>query len=207
MSSANLVRWSGLAALIGGLLFIILDILESLLFGNQAYTEAAGTSAWIIVQGFYIVAAVLITLGLVGLYVRQVVQVGTLGLVAFVVAFFGGMMIAGATWSETFFGAWLAEAAPQLLDAEPAGALAAGLLITYLLFAIGWFLFGFASLRAGVLPRAGTLLLIIGTVLFPVLGVLAIPFAGVLFGAAVAWMGYALWSGAGDAALIAEGVT
>lgn len=205
MSSSNLMRWSGLAALVGGGLFIILDALESMLFGSQPSGEAAATSAWIIVQGAFLAAAVLIALGLVGLYVRQAQQTGTLGLLAFVVTFAGMMMTAGSSWSETFFGAWLAEAAPELLEAEPAGAFVAGLLLTFALFAIGWLLFGLASFRAEVLPRGAAVMLMIGAVLFPALGILEIPFAGLAFGAAVAWMGYALWSSPRKPALVAEG--
>lgn len=207
MSSSNLMRWSGLAALVGGVLFIILDILESILFANLPQAEAATTSAWIIVQVAYIGAAVLIALGLVGLYTRQAEQAGTFGLVAFVVAFFGGMMAVGSTWSEAFFGSWLAEVAPEILSTDPSSTLAAGILLSYLLFALGWLLFGLASLRAGELPRGASVLLIIGAVIFPVLGALEVPFAAVLYGAAVAWMGYALWSGDEEPALIAEGVT
>jgi hypothetical protein len=204
MSSTNLIRWSGLAALVGGVLFIVLDLLESLLFGNLPYAEAAATSSWVIVEGAYIVAAILISLGLVGLYAYQAKAAGTLGLVAFVVAFIGGMMAAGSSWSETFFGAWLAEAAPELLAADPAGALAAGVILSYVLFALGWLLFGLASLRAGVLPRGAAVLLLIGAAIFPVLAALTLPFAAVVYGVAVAWMGYALWSGTGEPALVAE---
>jgi hypothetical protein len=208
MSSSNLMRWSGLAALVGGVLFAVPDVAESLLFTNQSYGEAAATSAWTIVQVAYIGAAVLFTMGLVGLYVRQAEQAGTLGLVAFLVAFIGGVMGSGSAWSEAFLGAWLADAAPELLDADPSGALAAGLLLTFGLLALGWLLFGLASLRAGVLPRGAALLLMIGAVLYPVGGFLELPFAGVVFGAAVAWMGYALWSGtANEPARMAEAVT
>jgi hypothetical protein len=198
MSSSNLMRWSGLAALVGGGLFVVLSVVESLLFGNQPHSEAAATGAWILVQGAYIVAVVLIGLGLVGLYLRQSEQAGRLGLIAFVVTFTGAMMAIGATWSEAFFGAWLAQAAPELLDADPAAILIAGVILSYSLFALGWFLFGLASLRAGVLPRGAAILLMIGALLFLVVGMMELPFAGVLYGAAVAWMGYAVWSGTAD---------
>ena len=198
MSSSNLRRWSGVAASVGGGLFIVLDVAEFLLLGNQPYSEAAATGAWILVQGSYFLALVLIGLGLVGLYLHQTRQAGALGLIGFVVAFIGGMMAAGSTWSETFFGAWLAQAAPELLDADPAGALIAGVLASYVLFALGWLLFGLASLRAGVLARGAAILLMLGTLVFAAGGLAGLPFAGVLYGAAVAWMGYALWSGAAD---------
>jgi hypothetical protein len=208
MVSSNLTRWSGLAALIGGVLFVVLAVVEPLVFGNQPYSEAAATGAWIVVQGTYIVAAVLIGLGLIGLYLYQAQQAGTLGLIAFLVTFIGGIMAAGSSWSETFFGAWLAGAAPELLDADPAGVLIAGILLSYALFAVGWFLFGLASLRAEVLPRGAAILLMIGALVFAVVSVLDLPFAGVLFGAALAWMGYGLWSGAAhEPRLMAEAAT
>jgi hypothetical protein len=195
MSSSRLTRWSGLAALVGGGLFVILAIVEPLVLGSQPYSEAAASGTWIVVQGAYIVAAVLIGLGLVGLYLYQAQQAGTLGLIAFLVTFIGSIMAAGSSWSETFFGSWLANLAPELLDADPTGALIAGILLSYVLFALGWFLFGLASLRAEVLPRGAAILLMIGALLFAVVSVLDLPFAGVLFGAALVWMGYGLWSG------------
>ncbi len=205
MSSSNLMRWSGLAASVGGALFVVLDVAEFLLLGNQPYSEAAATGAWILVEGSFFLALVLIGLGLVGLYLRQARQAGALGLIGFVVAFLGGMMAAGSTWSETFFGAWLAQAAPELLDADPAGAVIAGVLMSYLLFALGWLLFGLASLRAAVLARGASILLMVGALWFVAGGLGELPFAGVLYGAAMAWMGFALWSDTADEpSLIAE---
>ena len=195
MSSSNLIRRSGLAALIGGVLFVILDVVDFISFGNQPFTEVATTSIWIIVQGAYFVAAVLITLGLVGMYAHQAQQVGTLGLVAFVVTFIGGMMATGLSWSETFFGPWLAEAAPGLMEADPAGSVIIGVIVSYLLFTLGWFLFGLTLLQTKVLPRGAEVLLMIGAVLFLALGFLELPFASAVLGAAIAWLGSALWSG------------
>lgn len=204
MSTSNLNRWGGLAAIVGGVLLIILDFAEFILFGNLPISEAAATGSWIIVEGLYFVAVVLITLGLVGLYAFQFHQAGTLGLVAFVITFIGGMMTAGSTWSEVFFGSWLAGAAPELMDADPSGTLVAGIILSYLLFALGWFLFGLDSLRVGVFPRGSVILVMIGAVLFLVLGILDIPFISVVFGVAITWMGYSLWSSSGEAILSPE---
>lgn len=205
MSYSNLVRWSGLAALAGGVLFAVLSFAELLLLGNRPYSEAAATSAWTAVQATYVVATVLIGLGLVGLYARQAQQAGTLGLVAFVLTFVGVMLAAGSVWSEAFFGPWLASAAPELLDADPAAIVIAGVLLSYVLFGLGWFLFGLTSLRAGVLPRGAAILLMVGALLFLVVAVLDLPLGGILFGAALAWMGYGLWTrAAGEPVLVAE---
>lgn len=195
MVSSNLLRWSGLAALVGGMLFVVLGILEFLLFGGQPDSAAVASSAWFIVEIAYILAATLLILGLVGLYVPQAEPAGRLGLIAFLVTLAGTVMLAGADWSAAFFGPWMAEAAPELLVAEPGATMAAGILLTLVLFALGWLLFGLASLRAGVLPRGAASLQMVGAVLGLVLTFLELPFEAVVLGAAVAWMGHALWSG------------
>jgi hypothetical protein len=188
--------------------FSLLDLGEALLFASQTYSEAANTGAWILVQVGFIGATVLISLGLVGLYAYQAENAGTLGLIGFVTLFTGTVLAAGSAWSEAFFGAWLAEASPELLDGDPAGVLVAGALLTLGLFALGGLLFGLASLRAGALPRGASVLLMIGALLYPLLGLLEVPFVGVLFGVAVAWLGYALWSAtAAEGSRLAEAAT
>lgn len=199
MSSKNLLRWSGLAALIGGVLLAILSALESVLFGSQPDSAAMASSAWIILEVVFIVAELLIILGLIGLYARQVEQSGSLGLIAFLVAFTGSVMVSGIDWGSAFMAPWLAETAPSgLLDAEPTGLFGAGILLTYLLFVLGWLLFGLVSLQAQVLPRGSAVLLMVGAILFLVMAFVEFGFEAVVFGAGVAWMGYALWSGPGS---------
>lgn len=199
MSYSSLLRWSGLAALVGGGLLAILSILEFILFGGQPGSAAVMSGAWIVVEVSWILAAVLIILGLAGLYGRQAERAGSLGLIGFLLAVTGTVMASGVDWSAAFVGPWLARiGSPEILDAEPSGSMLAGFLLSYGLWVLGWLLFGLASLRAGVLPRGPALLLIVGAVLAFAMGVLEIPFELVVFGAAVAWMGYALWSGAGE---------
>jgi hypothetical protein len=207
MVSSDFKRWSGLAALVGGALFVVLSAIEFALFGNQPEAEAAVRGAWLIVQVFYVAAAILSVLGLAGLYVDQAQEAGKPGLIAFVLAFFGGLMATGSAWSEAFFGGWLAKAAPELLNTEPSGALAAGVILTYVLFVLGWFLFGLVSLRAGVLPRGAAVLLMIGALWFLAAYITGLPFSVVVYGAAVAWMGFALWSSTAHQPLITEPAT
>lgn len=204
MSSSNLIRWSGLAALVGGVLLAIFDVLEFVFIGGQPESVAAAAGAVIIVRVLFIAAIMLIILGLVGLYAYQAQQAGTLGLIAFLVAFIGSVMASGVQWSAAFIGPWLAEAAPELLDTEPSGMLATGFVLSFVLLALGWLLFGFASLQARVLPRGAAILLVVGAVLSFVILLLEFPGASVVFGAALAWMGYALWSAAGEPALTAK---
>jgi hypothetical protein len=186
-------------------LFALLSILEFLFFGGQSDSTVVASSTWFVVEVAYILAATLLILGLVGLYVVQAERAGKLGLIALLVALTGTVMLAGADWSAGFFGPWAAEAAPALLVSEPAGTMAVGIILTLVLFALGWFLFGLASLRAGVLPRGSAWLLVVGAALALALALLELPFEAVVLGAAAAWMGYALWSRAAEkSSLFAE---
>lgn len=205
MWTSNLIRWGGLAALVGGVLFVVLEVLEFALFGDQPYSAVAATSAWIIVQAAWIVAMLLVLLGLGGLYARQVEQTGALGLVAFLMALIGTVMAVSLEWTAAFYEPWLAEiASPEILDAEPSGVAIVGYLLAIVLFTLGWLLFGLASLQARVLPRGAAVLLMVGAVLLFVILLLEIPGYSVVFGAALAWMGYSLWSGTGEPVLRAE---
>lgn len=198
MSPSNLIRWSGLAALVGGVLWVVFEVAFFIIIGDQPESIVGATSAWVILLVLALVGSMLIFLGLVGLYARQVAEMGVLGLIAFLVAFIGMTLFVGILWNFTFAVPSLAEAAPELLDAGPSGMLAAGFILTFVLFTLGWLLFGLASLLAGVLPRGAAVLLMIGAVLSFVLGFLELPFGDVVFDVALAWMGYAVWTGAGE---------
>jgi hypothetical protein len=162
MSSSNLIQWSGLAALVGGVLLVIGEVAEFGFIGGQPESVAAGTSAWIIVQALFLVVTGLISLGLVGLYVHQAEHAGSLGLIAFLVAFIGTVLVAGAEWAAIFIVPWLAGAAPELLDTEPAAVVSIGFILSFGLLALGWLLCGLASLQARVLPRGAAILLMVG---------------------------------------------
>lgn len=204
MSSSNLIRWSGLSALVGGALLIVSDVINAVLFPGEPGSQVMLTGPWFIIQILGLVALALITLGLVGMYACQAQQAGTLGLVAFVMTFSGMLMVFGLSWGEPFLGPLVAEQAPGLLSAEPSGGLAVGSILSIVLFALGWLLLGLASLRARTLPRGAAALLIIGALLSFVLTSLNLPLWSVVLGAALIWIGYALWSGAGEHALVAE---
>ena len=104
------------------------------------------------------------------------------------------MMAFGLLWGEPFLGPGLAESAPEALEVEPTGVLVAGLLLTFGIFTLGWFLFGLATIRANLLPRAAAVLLMVGAVLFLLLSLLELPLWSIVLSIAIAWLGYALWS-------------
>jgi hypothetical protein len=218
MSTIRLIRWSGLFAILGGVLFPLAAIIHP----NGEDLASVLMPMWVPAHLLGLVSGTLMHLGLVGLYARQVEQAGWLGLVGFVLAFVGGAFASTIQYVTSTVVPLIAAQAPTLFDqAMTPPPFAPPLFV--LGFILGHILFGFATMRAGVLPRGSGLLVIIGVVLFflgeiSFLGQrLAAPalqqvfdlihrlrvivlLGDAAFGLGFAWMGYALWSGKREAA-------
>ena len=198
MSSKSLVRWSGMATVLGALLILVTSVVPELFFPNdEALSVSAMSSRWMPLWALFFIGLILIALGLVGLYTRQTERSGAFGLVAFLVAFTGVALALGLAWTFLFTVPSLAEAAPAFLDNEEIpGPLALPLPLTFILFDGGWLLFGLATTLAKVFPRWTGILLMIGAVLDFSSNFLPIsfPIGTVLLGAALIWLGYLLWS-------------
>jgi len=87
------------------------------------------------VNGLLTLLAVYLLLGLVGLYARQAAASGTLGLVGFLVALLGTMLLAGAWWWEAFAVPYAVDKAPALVAEPPTGRLLAGVVVSFGVFA------------------------------------------------------------------------
>jgi hypothetical protein len=196
MSYSSLVRWSGLAAMVAGVLLLIAELLELLpAFGDYPFSELALTALFTLQNTLYLLGLILLSIGLVGLYAHQSETAGPLGLVGFLLAFIGTVFFTGFFWANIFLAPALAIGAPEFLDL---GGRFPGFFPSLLTYAVGWFLFGLASLRARVYPRAAATLLIVGAALDP-LGGLHLPFIGVVIDAAFVWLGFSLLSARGEA--------
>jgi hypothetical protein len=110
----------------------------------------------------YFVGFCLLLLSLIASYRWEADEAGRLGVVATVVAVVGTMALGGDLWFETFAVPWIADRTPAAFDTEPTTMLALGAISSYLLFSLGWILFGVASLRARVFPRAISAAIVIG---------------------------------------------
>jgi hypothetical protein len=199
LSTSNLIRWSGLANVAGGVLLVVSDFLELPLLG-YGLGAAAITDTYALVNMMVLIGTVLLLMGLVGLYVGQSEPAGVLGLVGFLVSFIGNTLVAGAVWQATFVVPVLAQAIPEFLSAEPAGRLAMGYSLSYALAGIGVILFGMATFRARVYPRAAAVLLMIGVVPVAAWNFLPLPMPDTILGTAVAWLGLLLFWGRGERA-------
>jgi hypothetical protein len=186
MSSSDLIRLGGMAAVVGGVLFVIGDLIGLFTLGVEV-AETAATGAFFVQQLLFLLGTVLILFGLFGLYDSQSEATGILGLVGFLIAFLGTALAAGAGWAQAFISPRIAELAPRLLEV-PNFAFP----LLFAVFAVGWLLFGIATLRAGVYPRAAAILLIVGAVLTFVAFLL--PASAFVLGIGVAWLGFVLFT-------------
>jgi hypothetical protein len=186
MSPADLMRWAGLAAVVSAVLSVMGDLLR--LFVDVESSETATTTPYALVFLLYLLGAVLLLLGLVGLYTSQSEAAGVLGLVGFLAAFLGTALLVGVLWFELFITPSLATRAPGLAEAELG---LAGFILVFLLGVVGWLLFGVATLRARTYPRRAAALLMVGGVV----AFVPIPLAGLVFSVATAWLGFVLFTG------------
>ena len=178
------VRWGGLAALLAGVLLVVSELLR--LYIDLVDPNLYG-SIFVFNGVLGLLLSVLVQLGLVGLYARQAGATGTLGLVGFVLAFIGVNLSMGASFVDAF-------AKPVVWpweDPEYFERTVAALAIFAPGFVLGWVLFGVATHRARVYPRASAMLLIAGALIL----LLPLPLGGIVFAAALAWMGYVLLTG------------
>ncbi|MGA7228055.1 MAG: hypothetical protein WBZ40_04900 [Acidimicrobiia bacterium] len=204
--TSGFLKWAGLAALVGGVLTVVLDVGDFVLRGDQPVSVTATAGWWIVLHGGYLLADLLILIALVGIWRGQARQAAALGVAGFLIAFAGTAMLAGLEWSTAFLFPWFAESVPEILDADPSGTALAGYIVTVLLAIVGWILFGVASLRARVYPRGPVWLLILGTVILLALGSADAPFLDTVWGLGLAWLGYEIWSVARKTRQVTAGV-
>ena len=202
MSTKNLSRWSGIACILAGLLIALATLVH----------PSRETPEIILEQELRLVAAHwlytffcgFLLLGLPGLYAAQSERAGRLGLVSFLMVFFGTLFFAVSN-NYGFIAPVLAAQAPAMLDAinaYPPVAALNGLLIVG--FFLGFIFFGIATLRACVLPRQAGILMVVGSPLNMVGAVLGLLVSEALWivailgalvlGLGLAWAGYWLWS-------------
>ena len=204
VTASRLIRWSGLAALVAGLIFAGIQPIHP-----PDVLASVTTSAWAIIQSLKLIMCLLFLLGIAGLYARQVEEAGWLGLVGFLMLSLSWWLQTGFVFTEVFINPLLATEAPRFVESflgivnpESPSEMDLGALPTVygligISYMLGGLLFGIATLRARVLPRWPAGLLAVAAVLTPAAALLphAIQrFAAIPVGLAIAWLGYALWS-------------
>ena len=202
-AATTLLRWSGIAAIAGGLIFAGIQP-----FHPADYLASVTTGTWAGFMYLKLAMCLLLLIGIAGLYIRQVGRIGWFGFAGFVLLIITWFLQAGFIFVEGFILPVLAEVAPQFVESFLT--LANGTLPTMsiglapvlygvagIFYMLGGLLFGLATTRAGILPKWAALLLALAAVLTPAAALLPHEIqrlAGIPVGLAIAWLGYGLWT-------------
>jgi hypothetical protein len=189
---SGFIRLGGVAAMASALLALLSFVLYLVIVGGGRLSDAATSAAFFLPSGAQLLAMALLLVGLVALYVTQAQVFGALGLIGFLLALLGSTLAAGALWSQVFVVPRLAEVAPAVVN-QGAGSVLAGFLLSFLLFGVGWLVFGVATLRTRVFPRWAVILLIVGAVI----SIIPLPSRALIVEIAAGYLGFNLLTGRG----------
>jgi hypothetical protein len=187
MSESPLSKHAGPIAMIAGGLFALAHAGMFFVADRSDLVAMMTDPISLVFNAAYAITFPLLLIALVALYWRQAGEAGLFGAVAFCIAVTGTVALAGDMWFEGFAVPWLARVAPVVFGVDRTGSLVvAAWLVSVVLFSLGWILFGLASLRARVLPRALSIAVALGGLIgFQA----AMPPWGVPLGLAVAAVG------------------
>lgn len=202
ITPTTLTRAAGAAAVVAGLLFIGIQV-------NHPPMELASvtTTDWAVRNVLKTVMAALALAGITGMYASQVRKTGVLGLLGYVVFATGFLVMLAVAFVAATVLPTVVHTAPAYVDdvltvafkgtaAGDIGLLHTAITLSGIAYVAGGVLFGIALLRAGVLARWASALLVAGTV-----ASLAIPLLPPVYerlfavptGVALAGLGYSLW--------------
>lgn len=203
ISTSSLIRSAGLAAMLAGILFIVIQQIHP-----PENLSSVTINTWAIVHYLTIAMALFGLVGIAGIYARQVKEAGWLGLGGFLMLSLFWVATTAFTFAEAFILPLLAIDAPEFVEGYlgifsgtvskvSLGALPAVAPLAGGLYILGGLLLGIATLRAGILQRWAAGLLAFAAVStlgssllpHPLDRLLAVP-----MGLALVWLGYALWS-------------
>ncbi len=184
MSSSDLIRWGGLAAMVAGVVWVVSGILAVVYQGEHA----PGTFADYLVEGTFAAGLLLTVVGMVGLHALQKENYGRIGRAGFYT-----VIAAASVQIVAQVGLMLGSTAVEFLD-----------FLGLLGLMVGFVLYGAATLQARVLPRWCGVGFIVG---LPVWWVVSVvlgnefggSLGGTIFGFLWLGLGYVLWSRRGTA--------
>ena len=178
-------RVAGPLALAAGSLLVVAEV-AMWPFDPKDHLATTRNVVFQVAGAVYFVGFCLLVLAVFAAYLWQASEAGRLGALGMAAAVVGTMALGGDLWFESFAVPWLADRVPAAFDTKPTVVLGLGALASYLSFAAGWALFGLASLRAGVFPRA----ICVAMTVSGVLGFRALlsPY-GVPLGLTMVWLG------------------
>jgi hypothetical protein len=202
ITPTTLTRGAGAAAMAAGLIFIGVQI-------NHPHLDASSiTSTEMAVRdSLKVLMAALALVGITGMYLRQVRQMGVLGLIGYLLLSMGYLAILGTAFAAAYILPSIADANPAYVNDVTAvatnghatgdiGLLQNAIQLQGAGYLLGGLLFGIALFRAGVLARWASALLAVGGVVTIALSLMPDAFYRLLAypnGIAMVGLGYSLW--------------
>src|SRR5947208_5656147 len=111
ITTSNLIRWTGLAALVAGIIFAGIQPIHP-----PDVLASVTTGAWAIITPLKTAMCLLFLLGITGIYARQVQEAGWLGLAGYLLLSLCGALQTAYVFAETFILPLLTTAAPKLVE-------------------------------------------------------------------------------------------
>ena len=161
MTTQPITRVAGPIVLTAGVLLLIQQIVMASFLDRSNIEATMASPLYVPTAVAYFVAFCGLLVALVAAYSWEAESAGGFGLVGFLGALIGTMFLTGDLWFEAFAVPWLGNVAPAALHV-PGGMLVIGAFTSYVLFAVGWVLFGLASLRARIFPLPVSIAIVLG---------------------------------------------
>jgi hypothetical protein len=205
VSRSPLARSAGALALAAGGLFTITPLVTVATLDQSNLVASIVEPVYLINGSVYFGAFCLLMLALVAIYAREGHRAGKLWTIGACAAIIGTFALgANVGWFDVFVAPWLALVAPEAMKTPNVGSLPIGGFSSYVLFLLGWVLFGVASFRARVFPVAISLAIVVSALIaWPS----ALPPYGVPFGLTIASLGVLMMRRSTAANEIAEPAT
>lgn len=203
ITASKAIRWSGLAAMVSGLIYVSIQPIHP-----TDILSSVTTTQWSIVHYLSLIMDFLGLFGIAGLYARQVEKANWLGLAGYLLFSLFYVLSLAFHFTEAFISPVLATEAPKfvagllgMVTGTPSEVSLGSIPTVYGLlgvaYMLGGLLFGIATFRAGILPRWAGGLLAIGAALTLAGAFVPHPFDRIFavpVGLALAWLGYSLFS-------------
>ena len=203
ITTESLIRWSGLAAIAGGIIFAGIQPIHP-----ADELASVTTGLWAVIIALKFVMCLFFLIGFTGIYARQADKAGWLGLAGFALLTVSWFLQSGFVFVELFVFPVVAAPLPAFIDSylgvvngNPGVMDIGALLPTYAVlgvcYLLGGLLFGIATIRAAVLSRWPAIMLAFAAIITPAAALLPHAlqrYAAVPMGLAMIWLGYSLWS-------------
>ncbi|MEH7224798.1 hypothetical protein V7112_13395 [Bacillus sp. JJ1566] len=180
----NLLKKLAVFSIIGG----IFAIMATFGFGYQ-YLLGHDTMGVAVTVGLInIFSMILVLIGMIAVFLYSYHIKASLNLfISFIVLFIGTILEIGAAWTVTFVSPMLNVHAVELSSTWPSPS-GEGLMISLLLFIIGWIYFGISLAKVKVLPVIPSVLVAVSLLLdFAPLGIIS-NFGSIFWAIAIIWL-------------------